>query len=53
MAAKQAKRSDNIAMKHERRKTGGKKPAPGKARPGFEGKSFGKGKKPDKKPHKK
>ncbi|EIN14640.1 SURF6-domain-containing protein [Punctularia strigosozonata HHB-11173 SS5] len=42
-AAKQQKRSDNIAMRNERRKDkskGGK----GKARPGFEGKSFGKGK---------
>lgn len=33
MAARQKKRSDNIAMKAERRK--------GKSRPGFEGKSFG------------
>ncbi|KAM6504147.1 Surfeit locus protein 6 domain containing protein [Amanita muscaria] len=41
MAAKQKKRTDNIAMRNERRKDKGKKP---KARPGFEGKSFGKGK---------
>ncbi|KAL0946001.1 hypothetical protein HGRIS_012277 [Hohenbuehelia grisea] len=51
MAAKQKKRTDNIAMRHERknekRKGGptskgkGGKPK-GKARPGFEGKSFGK-----------
>jgi hypothetical protein len=33
MAARQKKRTDNIAMKAERRK--------GKSRPGFEGKSFG------------
>jgi len=36
MAARQKKRADNIATKAERRKT--------KSRPGFEGKSFGKGK---------
>lgn len=45
MAAKQKKRSDNIAMRNERkgdkRKGVGKK---AKARPGFEGKPFGKGK---------
>ncbi|KAF9004632.1 surfeit locus protein 6-domain-containing protein [Cyathus striatus] len=41
MDAKQKKRSDNIAMRNERKK-------PGKARPGFEGKSFGKGKRPTK-----
>ncbi|KAJ6621882.1 surfeit locus protein 6-domain-containing protein [Mycena sp. CBHHK59/15] len=43
MAAKQKKRTDNIAMRNEKRKgvAGGK--AKGKARPGFEGKSFGKG----------
>lgn len=42
MAARQKKRADNIAMRSERRKErkGGKT----KARPGFEGKSFGKGK---------
>ncbi|KAF8345678.1 surfeit locus protein 6-domain-containing protein [Amanita rubescens] len=39
MAARQKKRTDNIAMRNERRK-GGK----GKGRPGFEGKSIGKGK---------
>ncbi|KAF8172033.1 surfeit locus protein 6-domain-containing protein [Mycena galopus ATCC 62051] len=46
-AAKQKKRTDNIAMRNEKRKGG---PAAGKgkakARPGFEGKSFGKGNKP-------
>ncbi|KAK7048494.1 surfeit locus protein 6-domain-containing protein [Favolaschia claudopus] len=42
-AAKQKKRTDNIAMRNEKRKgTGGKTQ---KARPGFEGKSFGKGNK--------
>ncbi|KIM82723.1 hypothetical protein PILCRDRAFT_820017 [Piloderma croceum F 1598] len=45
MAAKQKKRSDNIAMRNERksdkRKGIGKNKS--KARPGFEGKSFGKG----------
>jgi hypothetical protein len=45
MAAKQKKRSDNIAMRNERksdkRKGVGKNKS--KARPGFEGKSFGKG----------
>jgi hypothetical protein len=47
MAAKQKKRSDNIAMRNERRnekKKGGKGSAgktKNKARPGFEGKSFG------------
>jgi hypothetical protein len=43
MAARQKKRSDNIAMRHERKndkRNGSNK----KARPGFEGKSFGKGK---------
>lgn len=44
MAAKQKKRSDNIAMRNERksdkRKGVGKNKI--KARPGFEGKSFGK-----------
>ncbi|KDQ56616.1 hypothetical protein JAAARDRAFT_179189 [Jaapia argillacea MUCL 33604] len=49
MAAKQKKRTDNIAMRHERRtgknvkagKGGSSKGGKGKARPGFEGKSFG------------
>lgn len=43
MAAKQKKRTDNIAARHDRKdkhKTG-----KNKARPGFEGKSFGKGNK--------
>lgn len=42
IAAKQKKRNDNIAIRHERKKDkgGGKKGKP-KARPGFEGKSFG------------
>jgi hypothetical protein len=42
IAAKQKKRNDNIAMRHERKKDkgAGKKGKP-KARPGFEGKSFG------------
>ncbi|KAJ4490066.1 surfeit locus protein 6-domain-containing protein [Lentinula aciculospora] len=46
MAAKQKKRADNIAMRNERRsdKRKGIKPKTGKARPGFEGKAFGKGK---------
>ncbi|KAJ3746637.1 surfeit locus protein 6-domain-containing protein [Lentinula detonsa] len=46
MAAKQKKRTDNIAMRNERRndKRKGIKPKTGKARPGFEGKAFGKGK---------
>lgn len=45
MAAKQKKRSDNIAMRNERKKDKGKGTGKkGKARPGFEGKSFGKGK---------
>lgn len=46
MAAKQKKRSDNIAMRNERKndKRKGIKPKTGKARPGFEGKAFGKGK---------
>ncbi|KAF7762436.1 hypothetical protein Agabi119p4_9029 [Agaricus bisporus var. burnettii] len=38
MAAKQKKRTDNIASRNERKKDKKK----GKARPGFEGKSFGK-----------
>ncbi|KAG6906767.1 hypothetical protein DXG01_012243 [Tephrocybe rancida] len=48
MAAKQKKRTDNIAMRNERkndkRKGIGKAKSKTKARPGFEGKSFGKGK---------
>ncbi|KAF5372578.1 hypothetical protein D9758_005128 [Tetrapyrgos nigripes] len=45
MAAKQKKRADNIAMRNERRndKRKGIK-TKNKARPGFEGKAFGKGK---------
>ncbi|THU76304.1 SURF6-domain-containing protein [Dendrothele bispora CBS 962.96] len=45
MAAKQKKRADNIAMRSERRndKRKGIK-TKNKARPGFEGKAFGKGK---------
>lgn len=45
MAAKQKKRTDNIAMRSERRndKRKGVK-TKDKGRPGFEGKSFGKGK---------
>ncbi|KAF7314488.1 hypothetical protein MKEN_00921800 [Mycena kentingensis (nom. inval.)] len=42
MAAKQKKRTDNIAMRNEKRK-GGPAKGKGKARPGFEGKTFGKG----------
>lgn len=46
MAAKQKKRADNIAMRNERKndKRKGLGKAKNKARPGFEGKSFGKGK---------
>ncbi|RDB17061.1 Ribosomal RNA-processing protein 14 [Hypsizygus marmoreus] len=46
MAAKQKKRGDNIATRNERRndKRKGVGKAKTKARPGFEGKSFGKGK---------
>jgi hypothetical protein len=44
MAARQKKRQDNIAMRNERRKEKPKKGS-NKARPGFEGKSFGRGKK--------
>jgi len=43
-AAKQKKRADNIAMRNDRRKDkrlGIKSKSTGKARPGFEGKSFG------------
>lgn len=43
-AAKQKKRTDNLAMRAERRKNVGKSKAD-KKRPGFEGKSFGGGKK--------
>ena len=41
-AARQKKRADNIAMRHDKKKGGAKK-KDGKRRPGFEGKSFGKG----------
>ncbi|KAI1782826.1 SURF6-domain-containing protein [Ganoderma leucocontextum] len=44
MAARQKKRTDNIAARAERRKGGTKGKGKDKARPGFEGKSFGKGK---------
>ncbi|KAF9484252.1 hypothetical protein BDN70DRAFT_872743 [Pholiota conissans] len=43
MAAKQKKRNDNIAMRNER-KSDKRKGISKKARPGFEGKSFAKGK---------
>lgn len=43
MAARQKKRNDNIAMRNERKNEKKKGPSK-KARPGFEGKSFGKGK---------
>lgn len=42
MAAKQKKRADNIAARHDRKDK--HKTAKNKGRPGFEGKSFGKGK---------
>lgn len=42
MEARQKKRTDNIAMRKERRDE--KKKKGGKARPGFEGKRFGKSK---------
>ncbi|KAF7298861.1 hypothetical protein MIND_00833900 [Mycena indigotica] len=45
MAAKQKKRTDNIAMRNEKRKGGPSKGKSGKSRPGFEGKAFGKGNK--------
>ncbi|KAJ7442651.1 surfeit locus protein 6-domain-containing protein [Mycena latifolia] len=45
MAAKQKKRTDNIAMRNEKRKGGAAGKGKAKARPGFEGKSFGKGNK--------
>jgi len=48
MAARQKKRTDNIAMRNERkndkRKGSSKSAKGGKSRPGFEGRSFGKGK---------
>jgi hypothetical protein len=44
LAAKQKKRSDNIAMRNER-KNDRRKGVKTKARPGFEGKSFGRSKK--------
>ncbi|KAI6143693.1 surfeit locus protein 6-domain-containing protein [Pisolithus tinctorius] len=44
MAARQKKRTDNIAMRHERRNEKRKGKGKQKARPGFEGKSFAKGK---------
>lgn len=44
MAARQKKRTDNIAMRHERRNEKRKGKGKPKARPGFEGKSFAKGK---------
>jgi hypothetical protein len=59
MAAKQKKRSDNIASRNERRKEKGKGGGAkgkaggakkGKGRPGFEGKSFGSGAKGKPKP---
>lgn len=54
MAAKQKKRADNIAMRNERRKDKAKGiKSKEKARPGFEGKSFGKGKAKGKGPSKK
>ncbi|KAJ7675679.1 SURF6-domain-containing protein [Mycena polygramma] len=45
MAAKAKKRTDNIAMRNDKRKGGPAGKGKGKARPGFEGKSFGKGQK--------
>ncbi|KAM5532998.1 hypothetical protein V8D89_013340 [Ganoderma adspersum] len=44
MAARQKKRTDNITARADRRKGGTKGKAKDKARPGFEGKSFGNGK---------
>jgi len=44
MAARQKKREDNIANRNERRKDK-RKGVSKKARPGFEGKAFGRGKK--------
>ncbi|KAF7365062.1 hypothetical protein MVEN_00377400 [Mycena venus] len=45
LAAKQKKRTDNIAMRNEKRKGPAVGKGKAKARPGFEGKSFGKGSK--------
>ncbi|KAJ7175993.1 surfeit locus protein 6-domain-containing protein [Mycena filopes] len=45
MAAKQKKRTDNIAMRNDKHKGGPGGKGKTKARPGFEGKSFGKGNK--------
>ncbi|KAJ7093206.1 surfeit locus protein 6-domain-containing protein [Mycena epipterygia] len=45
MAAKQKKKTDNIAMRNEKRKGPASGKGKTKARPGFEGKSFGKGNK--------
>ncbi|TFK52859.1 SURF6-domain-containing protein [Heliocybe sulcata] len=45
MAARQKKRTDNLALRAERRKGGKGSAGKSKARPGFEGKSFGKSKK--------
>ena len=44
MAARQKKRNDNIAMRHERKNDKKKGSSSKKARPGFEGKVYGKGK---------
>lgn len=44
MAARAKKRSDNIATRQERRQDKHKGGKSKKSRPGFEGKSFGKGK---------
>ncbi|KAI6105323.1 surfeit locus protein 6-domain-containing protein [Pisolithus croceorrhizus] len=44
MAARQKKKADNIAMRNERRNDKRKGKGKSKARPGFEGKSFAKGK---------
>ncbi|KAJ6508596.1 surfeit locus protein 6-domain-containing protein [Mycena sanguinolenta] len=46
LAAKQKKRTDNIAMRNDKRKGTAAGKGKTKARPGFEGKSFGKGNKP-------
>ncbi|KAI6126580.1 hypothetical protein F5141DRAFT_1081833 [Pisolithus sp. B1] len=43
-AARQKKKADNIAMRNERRNDKRKGKGKSKARPGFEGKSFAKGK---------
>ncbi|KAL5514709.1 hypothetical protein ACEPAG_2025 [Sanghuangporus baumii] len=42
-AARTKKRADNIAMRHEKKKSKGKGKKDGKRRPGFEGKGFGSG----------